>query len=246
MLPATWTNKEQSVFLQSQLLEYIEHTGDKNYNHFWPTLYATWFSQWPEKDTQFPDVDGPLTTEQETFLGDAIEVHKNVSCSDGIKSTLTTPLMDCSLNHIQKKQTSVFDNANELKGSHLLTQAELYSLEYYNNRIKPHIKAEQEAGNIKTCSKFLATVQKLSKELLDAEDEDIKQRIQEMYEAQKKQGKRDTGMTNQTDPDAIQEAIKDLLFALAHIAALIKQRTCFVVSFICAGPDPSRNWEITS
>ncbi|KIK78087.1 hypothetical protein PAXRUDRAFT_17074 [Paxillus rubicundulus Ve08.2h10] len=49
-----------------------------------------------------------------------------------------------------------------------------------------------------------------------------------------------------TDPGEIQRVIDDLPYVLKSIAAAIKQRTRFMVSFICAGPDPSKNWGITS
>ena len=41
-------------------------------------------------------------------------------------------------------------------------------------------------------------------------------------------------------------AIDELPFALGRIGELIKRRCGFAVSFICAGPDPSKNWDITS
>ncbi|KIK79413.1 hypothetical protein PAXRUDRAFT_16344 [Paxillus rubicundulus Ve08.2h10] len=104
----------------------------------------------------------------------------------------------------------------------------------------------QEASNITTSGAVLATSQKLSKELLEAENEDTKLKIQEMYALQNKKWRDRGSIKEETDPLAIQEAIEDLLLALMCIDALIKQHTRFAVSFLCTGPDPLWNWEITS
>ncbi|KAF8837384.1 hypothetical protein BDN67DRAFT_983298 [Paxillus ammoniavirescens] len=234
MPPAPWTTKEQSTFLTSWLSDYLIHIQEKDYSRFWPGLNTAWFTQWPEKDVQFLGVEDPLTPEQETLLGVAIEARKTQ-----LQTWFCWRTNGSRRSHIQTKKTSVFDEAFQLKGSRLLSKAELYYLEYYDDHIKPHVKAEQEAGNITTSGA-------LSKELLEAEDEDTKIKIQEMYKLQSKK-RRDRGlMEEETDPLTIQEAIEDLPLVLTCIVTLIKQCTRFAVSFLCAGPDPSQNWEIAS
>ncbi|KAF8833244.1 hypothetical protein BDN67DRAFT_986155, partial [Paxillus ammoniavirescens] len=115
---------------------------------------------------------------------------------------------------------------------------------FYQDRIKPHLDAEREAGNIAPGGALAASC-KLSKELLEMEDADVKQMIDEMYELQQK-GTRSPEASDAVGSDEIQSAIDDLPSILVRFAEFIKARTGFTISFICAGPDPSKNWDITS
>ncbi|KIJ10058.1 hypothetical protein PAXINDRAFT_157719 [Paxillus involutus ATCC 200175] len=244
MPAAPWTTPEQGEFLQDHLPTYLDHVEDKSYERFWPKFNTAWFTKWPERLVMFPDVplETPLTLKQNEELGQAVE-----ACKVRLRTWLRWRANGSRRGRTLKKHKSVFDKAMDSQGTHCLSLPELYSLEYYEDRVKPHIKAEKNAGNIRSKGEQLAAVRKIAKELREDEDEDIKERIHEMYTSQKR-GKRGggDGSSQETDPEIIQRAIDDLPFALKHIAALIKQRTGFTVSFICARPDPSKNWEITS
>jgi hypothetical protein len=61
---------------------------------------------------------------------------------------------------------------------------------YYNERVKPLVMAEAEAGNVTTSGKRVALGRKFSKELLEDETEDVKADIRSKYEEQLRAVKR--------------------------------------------------------
>lgn len=87
--------------------------------------------------------------------------------------------------------------------SRVISKSEIYSQEYYDDQIKPLIKAEQDAGNLSSRGEVLNAARKLSKELLEAAEDDIKDRIKTMYNLQKKKQKEGDGETQ--DPVTIQQ-----------------------------------------
>ncbi|KAF8431010.1 hypothetical protein L210DRAFT_3508096 [Boletus edulis BED1] len=251
MAPMCWTTPEQAAFLTSWLPEYEEHMTTKKYHLFWPPLFKAWFEKWSERDSLFPDVDGLLNAEQSSELGAAIEAcHKPICLIFLIKRLQTWFRWRTNAlrqNRLQQKRTSVFEKAIEPKGSRILSQSEIYSVEYYNDRIKPRLDIEKETGKLQSRGDVLRAGHKLSKELLEAEDKEIKDRVEEIYKMQKRKEKtEEVSLVEPTDANEIQWAIDDLPFALARVAELIKSRTRFAISFICTGPDPSRNWDISS
>ncbi|KAF8121442.1 hypothetical protein EV363DRAFT_1172274 [Boletus edulis] len=242
MAPTCWTTPEQAAFLTSWLPEYEEHMTTKKYHLFWPPLFKAWFEKWSERDSLFPDVDGLLNAEQSSELGAAIE-----ACHKRLQTWFRWRTNASRRNRLQQKRTSVFEKAIEPKGSRILSQSEIYSVEYYNDRIKPRLDIEKETGKLQSRGDVLRAGRKLSKELLEAEDKEIKDRVEEIYKMQKRKEKtEEVSLVEPTDANEIQRAIDDLPFALARVAELIKSRTRFAISFICAGPDPSRNWDISS
>ncbi|KIK77961.1 hypothetical protein PAXRUDRAFT_165274 [Paxillus rubicundulus Ve08.2h10] len=243
MPAARWTTKEQLEFLNGQLPSYLENCEAKSYDWFWPGLNTAWFVKWPERSVLFPNfpVEIPLTPEQNEELGKAVVARKNQ-----LRTWFRWRTSGSHKVRVLKKQTSVFDALMEPKGTCSLTQGELYSLEYYDKRIKPHVEAEKQAGNITTVGGQLSATCKLSNELLAAESDDVKLKIKEIYELQKRKRSTTEVPGEVTDPGEIQRAIDDLPYVLKSIAVAIKQHTHFTVSFICAGPDLSKNWGITS
>ncbi|KAG9309247.1 hypothetical protein JVU11DRAFT_10728 [Chiua virens] len=239
MAPPEWATEEQTMFLQSRVNDYLSYTETKNYLPFWMDVNLAWFERWPERAACLPGVDGPLSAEQGTILRKAIEDRKNK-----LKRWYRWRFNSSSKNRKEKGKTSMFKQALTSKPSRVLSQSELYLQEFYKEKIKLLIKAEQESGNLHTPGEILNAGQKLSKELLEAADDDMKDRIKIMYELQKK---KPTEATDKSlDPATIKWAIGELPFALADIAVLIRRHCGFAVSFFCAGPDPSKNWEITS
>ncbi|KAG0698888.1 hypothetical protein DFH29DRAFT_877672 [Suillus ampliporus] len=102
----------------------------------------------------------------------------------------------------------------------------------YDERIKPLVKAEQEA------------------ELLEDKSDEVKQEVREKYNKQKKVKK---GKSNhedddddEIDADAIAKGIDDLPIICQRFACLVKKKTRFIVSFTCAGPDPRHNWDVVT
>ncbi|KAF8120411.1 hypothetical protein EV363DRAFT_1407631 [Boletus edulis] len=212
-----------------------------DYFHFWPSFFSAWFAQFPERLVVFPDVEGSLTGEQEAKLGKAVEMRKTKL------QTWFRWRANCSRQgRIQKKTKSVFEQAIEGKKGRILSEPELYNDLYYEERIKPLVDADRQEGRLNSKGKILGAARAHAKRLLKDESEDVKEQIHEMYLLQKE--KKNDGNADGTDKraDTLQQAIDDLPTALARVAEIIKRQTGFTTSFICAGPDPSRNWQITS
>ncbi|KAH0828895.1 hypothetical protein J3R83DRAFT_2294 [Lanmaoa asiatica] len=226
MPPPPWTTPEQMEFLQSWFSKYMERTVKKDYNPFWRQLDKAWFEKWPASGA---NSDEPVKSSK---VGDTDVISEDNDASTQEKDTPQDSV---------KKRKKALDKPKRRR-----TEAELYSVQYYEDRIKPCIDAEVQAGTLKTRGEILAASRKLSRALLEAESDDVKQSIRKVYDAQAlDDGEQEAG-TEVSDPVKIQEAIDDLPLALAQIVELIKSQTRWAVSFFCAGPDPSRNWEISS
>lgn len=90
-----------------------------------------------------------------------------------------------------KKKCTVFDDALQPK-RRVKSEAEIYSEVYYDERIKPLVMAEAEAGNVTTSGKHVALGRKFLKELLEDESEDVKAKIHAKYEERMKAVKKGT------------------------------------------------------
>lgn len=104
-------------------------------------------------------------------------------------------------NRSLKKKLTVFDDTLQPK-RRAKSEAEIYSELYYDERIKPLVMAEQDAGNVATSGKRVALGRKFSKELLEDETEEIKAEIREKYEEQLTHKKRAKREKNILDDDA--------------------------------------------
>ncbi|KAG6375187.1 hypothetical protein JVT61DRAFT_3396 [Boletus reticuloceps] len=243
MPPTRWMTPEQAEFLTGLYPTYLEHTAAKSYHRFWAGLYADWFTKWPEREVLFPNTEGMLDAEQGEALGAAVDARKKQ-----LQTWFRWRANKSRRSRLQQKKSSVFKKVVAPKGSRIRTPTELYMLEHYDDQIKPQIMAEQQAGNIPAIGNNLTAVRKYAQELLESEDGEIKDKIQLMYKMQERVSKTtcDLDSEEETDPAEIKRAIDDLLYALARVAKLVKRLTRFAISFVCAGPDSSRNWDISS
>ncbi|KAF8139675.1 hypothetical protein EV363DRAFT_1392615 [Boletus edulis] len=218
MAPMKWTTTEQAEFLTGLYPRYLEHTADKSYHRFWAELFTKWFARWPERATLFPNTKGMLNAEQGEALGAAVDARKK-----RLQTWFRWHANESRRGRLQQKKSSVFEKI-------------------------PQITAEQQAGTIPAFGNNLTAVRKYAQELLESEDGKIKEKIQLMYEMQEKISKAtyDSDGEEETDPAEIKRAIDDLPYVLARVAKLVKRRTRFAISFVCAGPGPSRNWDISS
>ncbi|KAG0708156.1 hypothetical protein DFH29DRAFT_994410 [Suillus ampliporus] len=208
MPPAKWTTTEQYLWLQEQFPEYTAiHDGDKEYTLFWPKIYLYWFSRWPERAILFPGIPNEtmLKKEQQTAETDA---------EDSRKARLQTwfhwRTNASKKNRGLKKDTSIFEAALVPK-SRAKSAEEIYMDMVYSERIKPLIKAEQEAGNISTAGQRMALGRKFCKELLEDESDEVKEEVREKYNKQKKVKRvvlDDEDDNDETDADAIAKAIR--------------------------------------
>jgi hypothetical protein len=81
MPAATWALKEQTLWLQEQLPDYMKYAKEGDYAQFWPALDIGWFTKYPERAVVFPDIpiDFPLSPEQEVAIEKAKKGRKVVS-----------------------------------------------------------------------------------------------------------------------------------------------------------------------
>ncbi|KAG1725144.1 uncharacterized protein EDB91DRAFT_1254880 [Suillus paluster] len=245
MPAAQWTTKEQYKWLHEQLPEYIAlHGEDKDYAHFWAKTHLYWFKSWPERAALFPDIpiEIPLTEEQQA---EELAAEKR-----RLQTWFHWRTNASKKNRGLKKEISVFESAL-LPKSRPKSVKEIYMDMVYDERIKPLVAAEQEAGNVATAGRRMALGRKFCKELLEDESDEVKKEVREKYNKQKKVKKDmlhdkadDDDDDDETDADAIVKGIDDLPIICQRFAHLIKKKTRFIVSFMCAGPDPRQNWNI--
>ncbi|KAG1771932.1 hypothetical protein EV702DRAFT_1048851 [Suillus placidus] len=218
MPAAQWTTKEQYEWLQAQLAEYtVLHGEDKDYTHFWPKTHLYWFKRWPERAALFPDIpiEIPLTEEQQA-AETAVEKSRKVQLQTWFRWRTNASKKNCGL----KKETSIFETAL-LPKSRAKSVEEIYMDMVYDERIKPLVAAEQEAGNVATAGRRMALGRKFCKELLEDESDEVKKEVREKYNKQKKVKKDvlddEADNDEETDADAIAKGIDDLT---NHLPAL--------------------------
>ncbi|KAG1739222.1 hypothetical protein EDD22DRAFT_959397 [Suillus occidentalis] len=244
MPAARWTTDEQVEWLQERLPQYMtEHQKGKDYSHFWPMLIADWFKQFPEEAATFPSIPADtLSAGQNAAVDEAKTKHK----------TFRWHANASKKNRSLKKETTVFDDALQPR-RRAKSEAEIYSDMYYDEHIKPLVKAKEEAGNV-TSGKRITLGRKFSKELLEDEDEDVKAQIHELYRQQQKTHEKsaknnilddDKEGDCMLDAEGIMRGIDDLPLVCRRFAQLIKKKTGFITAFMFAGPDPRIDWDMT-
>ncbi|KAJ7821740.1 hypothetical protein B0H14DRAFT_3471260 [Mycena olivaceomarginata] len=77
MVPPNWTTSDQSTLLQSFMADFLRRQEENKLHHFWPTVYNTWFSRFPQQQPlELPLPSDPmartLTDEELKTLGKAI------------------------------------------------------------------------------------------------------------------------------------------------------------------------------
>ncbi|KAG2151530.1 hypothetical protein DEU56DRAFT_908367 [Suillus clintonianus] len=198
MPAARWTSDVQTEWLQECLPQYLtEHVKEKDY---WPTLIGDWFKQFPEEAVVFPDIAADaLSPEQHIEVGEA-ENRRKIQLRTWFRWRANVSKKNRSL----KKESTVFDDVLQPK-RRAKSEAELYSDIYYDERIKPLVKAEEEAGKVSS-GRQIALGRKFSKELLNDEDEEVKVHIRDMYKKQWKTHER-SGKKNYLDKDSEDDCV---------------------------------------
>ncbi|KAG1844077.1 hypothetical protein DFJ58DRAFT_844148 [Suillus subalutaceus] len=194
---------------------------------FWLKIYLHWFRRWPERAILFPGIPTKtiLKKEQQTT-----EIHAKDSHKVQLQTWFCWWTNASKKNRSLKKDMSIFEAALVLK-SHTKSTEEIYMDMVYNEWIKPLIKAKQEAGNISTAGQRMALGQKFCKELLEDKSDQVKDEVREKYDKQKKVKR--VILDNEDDNDETD-------------ADAIAKKTQFIVSFMCAGPEPRHDWDIVS
>ncbi|KAG1727885.1 hypothetical protein EDB19DRAFT_2042693 [Suillus lakei] len=235
---------EQAEWLQERLPQYMtEHLKDKDYSHFWPVLHAEWFKQFPEEAVTFPNIPADTLSAEQNAAVDTAKAKWKSQLRTWFRWCANTSKKNCSL----KKQSTVFNDALQPK-RRAKSEAEIYSDIYYDKRIKPLVKAEEEAGHV-TSGGRITLSRKFSKELLDDEEEDVKAQIHEMYKQQQQKihNKLDDDKDDcMLDAEGIIQGIDDLPIICRQFAHLVRKKTGFIMSFMFAGPDLRSDWDMTS
>ena len=99
-----------------------------------------------------------------------------------------------------KKDSTVFDAALQPK-TRAKSEEEIYMNMVYDARIKPLVKAEEDAGNVTTSGRRIALARKFSKVLLDGESDDTKKEVRVRYEKQLKRKKNTNFLDSDEDED---------------------------------------------
>ncbi|KIM65725.1 hypothetical protein SCLCIDRAFT_22602 [Scleroderma citrinum Foug A] len=131
------------------------------------------------------------------------------------------------------------------KTRHCLTQPEIYLKNYYEEQIKPTLEAKIKAGNIEDiASAQLSMRQKLSIKLLAEEMDDVKEVVKRLYSEQKRDKLKP--VTAETNPEKILQRIEDLPILLQCVEELIYDRTGFIITYLCTGPNLKNDWNIST
>ncbi|KAG2138232.1 hypothetical protein BD769DRAFT_1663808 [Suillus cothurnatus] len=252
---------------------------DNDLEEFWPSFFDTFFALWPEGqniEERKHNIKGWFEAKRTTstdwisyipfelvLASFAAQEEQEVAiekAKKGRKVQLRTWFRwrtnGSKKNRSLKKKSTVFDDALKPKRC-TKSEAEIYLEMYYNERVKPLVMAEAEAGNVTTSGKRVALGRKFSKELLKDKTEDVKADIRSKYEEQLRAVKRaaksgnhfldlDDEVDDEMDAKIIMQGIDDLPVICKRFAQLVKQKTRFVVSFMFAGPDPRNNWDMTT
>ncbi|TFY57774.1 hypothetical protein EVJ58_g6820 [Rhodofomes roseus] len=165
-----WTTDAELEYLQTKLDSFRSHQLAHTLHRFWPDIYREWFLKFPERPRVLPDVDGELSEAEEKQLQEAIGNRKkkvynwfnNQNCQQTRKAKAT---------HVN---LSLFKPKNRRN----LKETEVYSRKYYEERIKPQVQ-EELSGRVVTKEERLGIIKRVTKELYDREDEEIKKEIRD-------------------------------------------------------------------
>ncbi|KAH9834381.1 uncharacterized protein C8Q71DRAFT_724986 [Rhodofomes roseus] len=167
-----WTTDAELDFLQSYQESFRSHQLSQSLQRFWPDIYNTWFTVFPEKSRILPDVEGKLSDEQQTLLQNSIKTCKRTQKIYNWYNNLN------SQQNRKAKATRVNLDVLRPKGSRTLKDTELYSRKYYKDRVQPLV--ETELGERKVLKvERIEVIKWWTKQAYDAEDEDVKAEIQE-------------------------------------------------------------------
>ncbi|KAH9840979.1 uncharacterized protein C8Q71DRAFT_890293 [Rhodofomes roseus] len=165
-----WTTDAELEYLQTKLDSFRSHQLAHTLHRFWPDIYREWFLKFPERPRVLPNVDGDLSEAEDKQLQEAIINRKrkvynwfnNQNCQQTRKA----------------KATHVNLSLLKPKNRRNLKETEVYSRKYYDERIKPQVQ-EELSGRVVTKEERLGIIKRVTKELYDREDEEIKKEIRD-------------------------------------------------------------------
>ncbi|TFY53688.1 hypothetical protein EVJ58_g9312 [Rhodofomes roseus] len=249
-----WTTDAELEYLQTKLDSFRLHQLAHTLHRFWPDIYREWFLKFPERPRVLPDVDGELSEAEDKQLQEAIVNRKrkvynwfnNQNCQQTRKA----------------KATHVNLNLLKPKNRRNLKETEVYSRKYYEERIKPQVQ-EELSGRVVTNKERLEIIKRVTKELYDREDEDIKKEIRDEVDvlraARGSAGKRGTSEGTEgsdapaeaTDEHAVlavvcQAVLDDMPAIFRQLFLELHRQTGWYFMVMAAGEAPGSDGEIAS
>ncbi|KAF8132453.1 hypothetical protein EV363DRAFT_1163855 [Boletus edulis] len=233
---------EHLEFLEAQEIEHRKLLEAKSFGKLWPLVYENWFKQYPERAALFPNIpmDQPLTKVQDEELGDAVQKRR----SNWFRWRMNASRAKRTANRQQPNLMSALASGK----SRARTKVEIYSEKFFTEKAKPLLEAEVAAGKVHSRGEKLVAGRRICQNLLENEDEEVVAEIDRIYETEVKteRRKRSEERGEETDRDAIAAALDDLPAALTSLFEALSKKTRWKFSCVMAGPDPRRDWDITT
>ncbi|KAG1904047.1 uncharacterized protein F5891DRAFT_1276182 [Suillus fuscotomentosus] len=167
--------------------EFRMHAADKKYEEFWKKVNKSFFEKWPERRALFGDLpaDHILTPDQVKDLADAVESREQqlttwyrwrknparLGRTSGVKGAL--------------KFDTVLAGGVELKGTRAPQKIDIYSYEYYGEKVKDTADAEIRVQNVTDRGPKLNKRREVTRRLYSEECEDVKNKVERRYQKAK-------------------------------------------------------------
>ncbi|KAG2103749.1 uncharacterized protein F5147DRAFT_775876 [Suillus discolor] len=246
-MPQKWTTDEQEEFLIPLYAEFRECTAEKRTEEFWTKVKIMWFKRWPERKVLFGDlpVDYVLTPDQVEKLAAAVKSReqqlttwywwqKNPLClghTSGVKGVL--------------KFNTMLAGGIELKGTHAPHKMDVYSHEYYEEKVKDTADTKIRVQNVTDHGPKLNKRCEVTHHVYSEESEEVKDKIERKYQkAKAKHAKarlrQKSGKLPKIDDKTKIKAIHELCLMLDWILKYLAYATGgWKFSILMGGNDPS-------
>ncbi|KAG1853650.1 hypothetical protein F4604DRAFT_1686242 [Suillus subluteus] len=172
-MPWKWTTSEQEEFLTSMFAEYLEHTMGKRYEEFSKKVNKLFFERRPEQRALFGDLptDYVLTPDQAKYLVTAVETREQQIATwywCGVKGVL--------------KFDTVLAGGVELKGTRGPHKMDIYSYEYYLDKVKDTADTKIRVQDVTNRGPKLNKHHEVTHHMYAEESEEVKHRIERKYQ----------------------------------------------------------------
>ncbi|KAG1781167.1 hypothetical protein EV702DRAFT_1042307 [Suillus placidus] len=171
-----WTTLEQEKFLLSFMPEFCEHAASKQYGDFYDCDSAQWFVRWPEHEEEHD-----LSPDEVKALAEVIRTRRvqiitwyrwqknpaHLGHSKGSRGTL--------------KFDTVLAGGVELKGTRAPQKMDIYSHEFYMEKVKHAADEVIKQENITNKGPKLNKCREITQQMYKEESEAVKAKIDKKY-----------------------------------------------------------------
>ncbi|KAG2051239.1 hypothetical protein BDR06DRAFT_1010589 [Suillus hirtellus] len=178
-----WATPDQEEFLLSFLPEFRERAVSKQHEDFFSRVWAQWFVRWPERQALFKDKseEHDLSLDEMKALAEAVTTRKaqittwyrwkknpaHLARSKGSRGTL--------------KFDTVLAGGIELKGTRAPQKMDIYSHEFYTEKVKHAADEAIKIENITNKGPKLNKHCEITQQMYEEESEAIKAKIDKKY-----------------------------------------------------------------